>query len=164
MEPTNFRNPTPPAPVAVNAGVGSYVGHTQHDFMPSLPTSSPNRFPLEEGWLVPPSPVIRLRIAHPEIAKGYEKIMLEQYELFSQKMADYGTGNIAVGTKLETPEEVKLSLTGLYFRMNDKINRLKQLVALNKTAQVSGESVEDTFKDLSVYGIIAQLVLNGKWK
>ena len=48
--------------------------------------------------------------------------------------------------------------------MNDKINRLKQLVALNKTAQVSGESVEDTFKDLSVYGIIAQLVLNGKWK
>ena len=26
-----------------------------------------------------------------------------------------------------------------------------------------GESLEDTFKDISVYGIIAQLVRNGTW-
>jgi hypothetical protein len=39
---------------------------------------------------------------------------------------------------------------------------LKQLVVLNKQDLV-GESLEDTFQDLSVYGIIAQIVSNGKW-
>ena len=46
--------------------------------------------------------------------------------------------------------------------MNDKINRLKQLVVLGNKDQV-GEAIEDTFQDLSVYGIIAQIVKNGKW-
>ena len=53
-------------------------------------------------------------------------------------------------------------LTGLWFRMNDKVQRLKQLVVLGKKDNV-GEKSEDTFQDLSVYGIIAQLVANGKW-
>ena len=46
--------------------------------------------------------------------------------------------------------------------MNDKVQRLKQLVVLGKKDNV-GEKSEDTFQDLSVYGIIAQLVSNGKW-
>lgn len=130
---------------------------------PSL--STPSSWPLEVFYqAVTPQHIITLRENHPEIAKDYENLMLQQYILFSKKMHDYGTGNIAVGTKLETPEEVKLALTGLYFRMGDKINRLKQLVALNKSPQVAGESVQDTFQDLSVYGIIAQIVLNGQWK
>jgi hypothetical protein len=75
---------------------------------------------------------------------------------------DYGPGNISVGTSLQTKDDIKLSLTGLWFRINDKIQRLKQLVVLGKEDNV-GESLEDTFQDLSVYGIIAQLVSNGKW-
>jgi hypothetical protein len=78
------------------------------------------------------------------------------------KQSNYGPGNIAVGTSLETEDDKKLSLTGLWFRVNDKIQRLKQLVVLNKEDLV-GESLEDTFQDLSVYGIIAQIVSNGKW-
>ena len=45
---------------------------------------------------------------------------------------------------------------------DNKIQRLKQLVILGKQDNI-GESCEDTFQDLSVYGIIAQLVANGKW-
>ena len=106
----------------------------------------------------------KLRNTYPEIAKAYERIQAEQYELFAGKMMDYGKGNISVGTNLETEEEVHVAMTGLWFRINDKINRLKQLVLLRKDANVKTESIKDTFQDLSIYGIIAQIVGNGKWK
>tara|TARA_B100000287_G_scaffold386403_1_gene394238 strand:- start:69 stop:212 length:144 start_codon:yes stop_codon:yes gene_type:complete len=47
--------------------------------------------------------------------------------------------------------------------MNDKIQRLKQLIVLGEPDTV-GESVKDTFQDLSVYGIIAQIVNLKKFK
>ena len=106
----------------------------------------------------------KLKKVYPEIAKAYEKISLEQCELFAGKMLDYGKGNISVGSNLETDEEVHVAMTGLWFRINDKINRLKQLVLLKKEANVKTESVKDTFQDLSIYGIIAQIVSNGKWR
>ena len=93
----------------------------------------------------------------------YKKIMMEQYILFCKKHRNYGTSNINVGTNLETEGDIKLSLTGLWFRMNDKIQRLKNLVVLGEPDTV-GESIEDTFKDLSVYGIIGQIVQQGKFK
>ena len=105
-----------------------------------------------------------LKKEYPEIADNYEKIMHEQYDLFAKKMLDYGKGNISVGSNLETEQEVHVALTGLWFRMNDKIQRLKQLVLLKKEAKVESESVKDTFQDLSIYGIISQLVSNGDWK
>ena len=99
---------------------------------------------------------------YPQMAAEYKKIMMEQYETFCLKQSNYGPSNISVGTSLVTPEDIKLSLTGLWFRMNDKIQRLKQLVVLGKQDNV-GEAVEDTFQDLSVYGVICQLVNRGKW-
>jgi len=98
----------------------------------------------------------------PEMTTEFKRIMFTQYELFCLKQSNYGPDNISVGSKLETEEEKKVSLTGLWFRMNDKIQRLKQLVVLGKQDNI-GESCEDTFQDLSVYGIIAQLVASGKW-
>ena len=89
--------------------------------------------------------------------------MMEQYVLFCKKHRNYGTSNINVGTQLETPADIKLSLTGLWFRVNDKIQRLKNLVVLGEPDTV-GESIEDTLQDLSVYGIIAQIVQQGKFK
>ena len=105
-----------------------------------------------------------LKQQYPEIAKAYERIQLEQYELFASKMMDYGKGNISVGSNLDTEEEIHIAMTGLWFRINDKIQRLKQLVLLNKDPKVKTESVIDTFQDLSIYGIIAQIVKNGHWK
>ena len=100
---------------------------------------------------------------YPELATEYKKIMMEQYILFCKKHRNYGTSNINVGTNLETESDIKLSLTGLWFRMNDKVQRLKNLVVLGEPDTV-GESIEDTFKDLSVYGIIGQIVQQGKFK
>jgi hypothetical protein len=99
---------------------------------------------------------------YPETTKEFKKILAEQYELFCKKQLNYGPENISVGTKLSNPDEIKVSLTGIWFRVNDKIQRLKQLVLLGKQDHV-GESIQDSFVDLSVYGIIAQIVSRGKW-
>ena len=102
-------------------------------------------------------------INYPEMTTEYKKIMMEQYIMFCKKHRNYGCGNINEGTKLHTDNDVKLALTGLWFRLNDKIQRLKQLVILGEPDTV-GESVQDTFQDMSIYGIIAQLVQQNKFK
>lgn len=99
---------------------------------------------------------------YPEMTKEFKKILTEQYELFCRKQVNYGPSNIAGGTLLQTEDDVRFSLTGIFFRINDKIQRIKQLVVLGKQDQV-GESVEDTFNDISVYSIIALVVKRGKW-
>ena len=100
---------------------------------------------------------------YPEMTAEYKKIMMEQYIMFCKKHRNYGTGNINVGTNLETDGDVKLALTGLWFRLNDKIQRLKNLVVLGEPDTV-GESLTDTFQDLSIYRIIAQIVQQKKFK
>ena len=99
---------------------------------------------------------------YPETCDEFKVILNEMYETFCKKQRNYGPGNISVGTPLQTKEDIKLSLTGLWFRQNDKINRLKQLVVMGQPDEV-GESVEDTYQDLSIYSVIAQLVSRGKW-
>jgi hypothetical protein len=99
---------------------------------------------------------------YPETTDEFKIILKEMYETFCKKQRNYGPGNISVGTQLQTKEDIKLSLIGLWFRKTDKINRLKQLVVLGQPDEV-GESIQDTYEDLSVYGIIAQLVQRGKW-
>ena len=99
----------------------------------------------------------------PEMTKEFKKIQKEQYELFLHKQHDYGPGNISVGTTLNKPEDVKLSLTGLWFRMNDKIQRLKNLLMSGRGNAVEGEPMEDAYLDVSNYGIMATIVSRGKW-
>ena len=98
----------------------------------------------------------------PEMTKEFKKIQREQYELFLHKQHDYGPGNISVGTMLQTPDEIKLSLTGLWFRMNDKIQRLKNMF-MSKRESAVDEPMEDAYLDVSNYGIMATIVKNGKW-
>ena len=99
----------------------------------------------------------------PQMTAEFRRLQREQYELFLHKQHDYGPGNISVGSQLQTPEEVKLSLTGLWFRVNDKIQRLKTLLMGDREAAVNGEPMEDAFLDVSNYGIMATIVKNGKW-
>jgi len=99
---------------------------------------------------------------YPEMTSEFKKILKEQYHLFCKKQLNYGPSNISGGTPLQTDDDVRFSLMGIFFRTNDKIQRIKQLVVLGKKDEV-GESVEDTFHDLSVYSIIAQIVRRGKW-
>ena len=99
----------------------------------------------------------------PQMTAEFRRLQRAQYELFLFKQHDYGPGNISVGTQLQTPEEINLSLTGLWFRMNDKIQRLKTLLMGGREAAVNGEPMEDAFLDVSNYGIMATIVKNGKW-
>lgn len=99
---------------------------------------------------------------YPQTTNRFKELMQEQYELFCLKQSNYGPDNISLGTTLEKKEDRKMSQMGLWFRMNDKIQRLKQLVLLGSKDNV-GESVKDTYQDLSVYGIICQIVSEGKW-
>ena len=99
---------------------------------------------------------------YPETSKEFRQIQYEQWATFCKKQMDYGPSNIAMGTALKTKEDRRLSLIGLIVRINDKVQRLMNLVVKhNREAQ--NEPVMDAFKDLSVYGIIAQIVDNGKW-
>ena len=107
--------------------------------------------------------VEQMELEWPEMTEEFKKIQREQYELFLHKQHDYGPGNISVGTQLQTEEEIKLSLTGLWFRMNDKIQRLKTLLMGGRESAVNGEPMEDAFLDVSNYGIMATIVKNGKW-
>jgi hypothetical protein len=97
----------------------------------------------------------------PGMTGEFKDILKEQYLTFCLKQWDYGPSNIAVGTNLETPEEVKMSWMGLWFRINDKVQRLKNILFNDKTA--ANEPMIDAFMDMSVYGIIAQIVDRGKW-
>jgi hypothetical protein len=99
---------------------------------------------------------------YPEMTFEFRNILDEMYSTFCKKQRNYGPGNISLGTSLQTKDDIKLSLSGLWFRKNDKINRLKQMVVLGQPDEV-GESIEDTYQDLAVYSVISQLVNRGKW-
>ena len=103
-----------------------------------------------------------LENAYPKMIAEFKKIQKEQFDLFCKKQHDYGPGNISVGTQLQTDDEIKLSLTGLWFRMNDKIQRLKTMLLSGRKAAVE-ESMEDAYLDVSNYGIMAAIVARGKW-
>ena len=99
---------------------------------------------------------------YPHIHAGYMAIMEEQLELFSRKHLDYGMHNITAGTSLATEDEREFALTGLWYRMSDKINRWKNLIISSRVPQ--NETLIDTFQDICNYAIICQLVQQDKWK
>ena len=103
-----------------------------------------------------------LEQAYPKMIAEFKIIQKQQFDLFCKKQHDYGPGNISVGTQLATKDEINLSLTGLWFRMNDKIQRLKTLLLGGRKAAVE-ESMEDAYLDVSNYGIMAAIVARGKW-
>ena len=98
----------------------------------------------------------------PQTTTEFKEILDEMYETFCKKQRNYGPGNISVGSSLETDEDRNIALTGLWFRKNDKIQRLLQLVVKGQPDEV-GEAIEDTYQDLSVYGVISQIVSRNKW-
>ena len=99
---------------------------------------------------------------YPETAKEFQRLQKEQYHLFCKKQMDYGPSNISMGTSLVTDDEKRLSLVGLIVRINDKVQRLLNLMVKNNR-EAQNEPTIDAFKDLACYGIISQIVQNGKW-
>ena len=111
-----------------------------------------------------PTDVVRyMERTYPEMTSEFLKIQSEQYELFCRKQYDYGPSNVAVGTILKTKEDIRLSLLGLFFRINDKVERIKTLLMRNTDNAVEGEPLIDSYSDISNYGVMAQVVQRGKW-
>jgi len=81
-------------------------------------------------------------------------IVDELGNLLISKQRDYGPGNInnAFGGPMN----------GLLVRMGDKFERLKNLFAFGD-GKPQHEPIEDSFKDLANYAIIAMMVKRGKW-
>jgi hypothetical protein len=108
------------------------------------------------------SVIEQLEKEYPTIAAGYKQIIKEQYTLFAKKHLDYGMSNISAGTQLANDEEKDFALTGLWYRLSDKVNRWKNLIITKQTGK--NEPLTDTYQDITNYGIIAQLVERGLWK
>jgi len=79
----------------------------------------------------------------------YDELM----SVLLKKHKDYGPKNIA-----DAPGG---ALNGLRVRIHDKIARINNLV--DRHSDPMYESIEDSFKDLANYAIIALLVLRDKW-
>ncbi len=117
---------------------------------------------IKYGMTRKPDAIAYIEKHYPETAKEFQRLQFEQYQTFCKKQMDYGPSNISMGTSLKTDDEKRLSLVGLIVRINDKVQRLLNLmVKHNREAQ--NEPSIDAFKDLACYGIIAQIVQNGKW-
>ena len=103
-----------------------------------------------------------LKKEYPTIYKAYAEIVEEQFELFAKKHLDYGMGNVSAGTQLVNQEETDFAMTGLWYRLSDKINRWKNIILTGRKTQ--NETLIDTFQDITNYGIISQIVFKDQWK
>ena len=99
----------------------------------------------------------------PEMTAEFRRLQREQYELFLHKQHDYGPQNIAVGTALKNDEDKRLSLMGIWFRINDKVERIKTLIMRGDDGSLEDEGLVDSYSDISNYGVMAQVVASGKW-
>ncbi|NPA76854.1 MAG: hypothetical protein GXN93_03820 [Candidatus Diapherotrites archaeon] len=76
--------------------------------------------------------------------------LAENFALFMRKQLDYGPRNIADFGEL-----------GVLIRVNDKVQRLRNLLFGNKNPQ--NESIYDSWRDIANYGLIGQLVHEEIW-
>jgi len=89
----------------------------------------------------------------PRFAIAVSETFDELKQLLIKKHLDYGPKNIS-----DSPGG---PLNGLRVRMHDKLARINNLTDKGTTPQY--ESLEDSFKDMANYSIIALLVLRHKW-
>ena len=87
-----------------------------------------------------------------EITFEYLLRALRCAQLFDKKQHDYGPDNISQFGDL-----------GVLIRLNDKIQRLKNLMLSGEQPQFSAETFTDTWMDVSVYGVIGLMCLDGSW-
>lgn len=83
-----------------------------------------------------------------------KQIALEIAELVISKQKDYGTGNI-----LKSPAGAE---PGIVVRVGDKLNRLWNLLTTGQTPK--NEPLEDSWKDVAGYALVALMVRRGKFE
>ena len=81
--------------------------------------------------------------------------------LFDQKQQDYGPKNIAAF------EDKTMNMLATTIRLNDKVQRLLNLLqkqAKDSNSSPNNESIRDSARDVSNYGLILALLEGDKWK
>ena len=91
--------------------------------------------------------------SNPAFASAVWEVMDEIGNLLITKQQDYGPGN--VNNAFGGP------INGLLVRIGDKFERLKNLFKSGTLPK--HESVEDSFKDMANYAVIALMVQRGTW-
>ncbi len=86
-----------------------------------------------------------------QAAKEFLRISLANVLLMDRKQIDYGSSNIA-----------KFGASGCLIRMSDKFERLCNLTK-SKRRKPANESIQDSYRDLSNYAIIALMCDLGRW-
>lgn len=85
-------------------------------------------------------------------SKEFIRVALANAILMDEKQQDYGPGNIAgFGT------------FGVLVRMNDKVERLKNLFGKGRKRRAINESIEDTLRDIGNYAVIALQLELERW-
>jgi len=91
-----------------------------------------------------------LQLTEGDLSREFIHIALSDIKTFDSKQHDYGSANIA-----------EFGEKGVLVRVNDKVARLKNLLLGEK--KPSNESIEDSWGDTSVYGVIARLCRRKLW-
>lgn len=84
--------------------------------------------------------------------KEFLRIALENVLLMDRKQCDYGSKNISDFGKF-----------GVLVRMNDKLQRIKNLFGTGKRKRAINESMQDSFRDISNYAIIFIMLDKEMW-
>ena len=107
------------------------------------------------------NPIKNFEEKYPEASAEYKKITKNLYKTLCKKALDYGPENITLNLDISKEENKKMSLLGLWFRTNDKINRVKNILLSGK--KPNNESIEDSWLDMANYAIISLMVNRNKW-
>ena len=103
----------------------------------------------------------KLMKQYPGTVEKFAEVQTENFSVFCEKQHDYGARNISLGGDMSNEDDKKLALIGITIRLNDKVQRLLNLIKDNDDP--ANESIRDAFLDISNYGAIAQVVMDGKW-
>ena len=104
----------------------------------------------------------KIEAMYPDTTEQFKAMMSEMYMTFCMKMDDYGANNIALGRDLSVADNKRMSLMGIWFRSNDKMARIENLIKREGEAP-SNEPLRDSYLDLANYCIIASIVDKNLW-
>ena len=93
---------------------------------------------------------------YPTLMNSVKTHMNVCFHLMARKQRMYGMGNIGMNGNQ------KLDLLGIAIRLNDKIQRLLNMI--DKDLDDNEESLVDTAQDITNYGAILNTVLKDEWK
>lgn len=82
--------------------------------------------------------------------KKLDTIIKENRDLLVRKNRDYGSDNL-----------VKTGQFGIVVRLQDKVSRLLNMLDPANPQKPNFESIDDTFRDISNYGNLGQLMRRG---